>query len=252
MTTGKPTTSYGWASCALASPVEVSPSPDTCCRHRRPCLHAKPIERSYILYRASMLSFMVQKLLPAGSEVPSSFESVGHIAHLNIRDELLPWKRVIGQVIMDKNPHITTVVNKVPLTSTSDTREPTSCRHARDSARSGDGDEVWQVGTIRNEYRVFDMEVVAGEPTLEAEVMQHRAKFRLDFSKVRHTPYRMPLPAVWWPPLRDLNNFLLPEVCGADILGNGKRATLAKACRIARGSGTLTISPTCRCTGTRG
>jgi hypothetical protein len=55
-----------------------------------------------------------QKLLPAGSEVPSSFESVGHIAHLNIRDELLPWKRVIGQVIMDKNPHITTVVNKVP------------------------------------------------------------------------------------------------------------------------------------------
>ena len=56
-----------------------------------------------------------QKLLPAGSEVPSSFEAVGHIAHLNIRDELLPWKRVIGQVIMDKNPSITTVVNKVVL-----------------------------------------------------------------------------------------------------------------------------------------
>ena len=42
-----------------------------------------------------------------------------------------------------------------------------------------------QVGTIKNEYRVFDMEVVAGEPNLEAEVMQHRARFRLDFSKVR-------------------------------------------------------------------
>ena len=53
-----------------------------------------------------------QKLLPAGAEVPSSFESIGHIAHLNIRDDLLPYKRVIGQVIMDKNPHITTVVNK--------------------------------------------------------------------------------------------------------------------------------------------
>ena len=54
-----------------------------------------------------------QRLLPAGSEVPSSFESIGHIAHLNIRDELLPYKHVIGQVIMDKNPSITTVVNKV-------------------------------------------------------------------------------------------------------------------------------------------
>ncbi len=42
------------------------------------------------------------------------------------------------------------------------------------------------MGTIKNEYRVFDMEVVAGEPTLEAEVMQHKAKFRLDFSKVGH------------------------------------------------------------------
>ena len=46
-----------------------------------------------------------------------------------------------------------------------------------------------QVGSIKNEYRVFDMEVVAGEPNLEAEVMQHRARFRLDFSKVlRYSP----------------------------------------------------------------
>ena len=59
----------------------------------------------------------VQRLLPAGSEVPSSFESVGHIAHLNVRDELLPYKHVIGRVIMDKNPTITTVVNKVRWTT---------------------------------------------------------------------------------------------------------------------------------------
>ncbi len=31
-------------------------------------------------------------------EVPSAFETVGHIAHLNLREELLPWKHVIGQV----------------------------------------------------------------------------------------------------------------------------------------------------------
>ena len=41
-----------------------------------------------------------------------------------------------------------------------------------------------QLGNIENEYRVFQMEVLAGEPNLETEVKQHRARFSLDFSKV--------------------------------------------------------------------
>lgn len=41
-----------------------------------------------------------------------------------------------------------------------------------------------QVGTITNEYRVFDMEVVAGEERFETEVVQFNTRFRLDFSKV--------------------------------------------------------------------
>lgn len=55
----------------------------------------------------------LQKLLPEGVDVPTSFESIGHIAHLNLRDEQLPHKALIGQVIIDKNPTIKTVVNKV-------------------------------------------------------------------------------------------------------------------------------------------
>jgi tRNA (guanine37-N1)-methyltransferase len=55
----------------------------------------------------------LQKLLPEGIDVPTSFESIGHIAHLNLRPEQLPHKALIGQVIMDKNPTIRTVVNKV-------------------------------------------------------------------------------------------------------------------------------------------
>lgn len=41
-----------------------------------------------------------------------------------------------------------------------------------------------QVGTITNDYRVFQMEVVAGEAQTETEVVQHKARFKLDFSKV--------------------------------------------------------------------
>ena len=33
-----------------------------------------------------------------GVEVPTAFETVGHIAHLNLKAEQLPHKHVIGQV----------------------------------------------------------------------------------------------------------------------------------------------------------
>lgn len=47
-------------------------------------------------------------------EIPSSFEHAGHIAHLNLREEALPYKYLIGKVILEKNKKtIRTVVNKV-------------------------------------------------------------------------------------------------------------------------------------------
>jgi tRNA (guanine37-N1)-methyltransferase len=41
-----------------------------------------------------------------------------------------------------------------------------------------------QVGSIENEYRVFSMEVLTGEPNLETEVKQHSARFRLNYGEV--------------------------------------------------------------------
>jgi hypothetical protein len=74
------------------------------------------------------------------------------------------------QVLLDKNPRLRTVVNKV--------------------------------GSIENEWRVFQMDVLAttdkggagaaggggtegGAAAMETEVRQHGARFKLDFSKVR-------------------------------------------------------------------
>ncbi|XP_052488874.1 tRNA (guanine(37)-N1)-methyltransferase 2 isoform X5 [Gossypium raimondii] len=96
---------------------------------------------------------ILKQILPLGVEVPSSFETIGHVAHLNIHDELLRFKDVIAKVIYDKNyPRIKTVVNKV--------------------------------GTITNEFRVPKFEILAGESDMVTEVKQYGATFKLDYSLV--------------------------------------------------------------------
>ncbi|MEW5305957.1 MAG: hypothetical protein WDW36_008466 [Sanguina aurantia] len=108
-----------------------------------------PLAMTYAMFSAE---HVLRALLPAGIDVPQSFETVGHIAHLNLREEQLPYKLIIGQVLVDKNVHLKTVVNKI--------------------------------GSIDNEFRVFAMEVIGGESRLETEVMQHGIRFKLDFSQV--------------------------------------------------------------------
>lgn len=95
---------------------------------------------------------VLRRLLPEGVDVPGSFETVGHIAHLNLRDEHEPFKHVIGQVILDKSPSIKTVVNKV--------------------------------GTIDSTFRFFAMEVLAGESSTLVQVKEEGCRFEFDYAKV--------------------------------------------------------------------
>ncbi|KAJ9107929.1 hypothetical protein QFC19_002672 [Naganishia cerealis] len=85
-------------------------------------------------------------------DAPAAFTITGHIAHLNLRAEYLPYKYLIGQVVLDKNANIRTVVNKLD--------------------------------TIESEFRVFKMEVLAGDEDLMAEAHEGGCKFTFDFSKV--------------------------------------------------------------------
>lgn len=75
-------------------------------------------------------------------------------AHLNLREEYLPYKAIIAEVLMDKNPGIRTVINKI--------------------------DEVGE----QNEYRTFNYELLAGVPDMEVEVHESNCVFRFDYSKV--------------------------------------------------------------------
>jgi len=96
---------------------------------------------------------VLRKLLPASiTELPSSFEMAGHVAHVNLREECLPYRYIIGQVLLEKNNHLETVVNKV--------------------------------GIISNEFRTFPMEVIAGKDDLNVEVREYGARFRFNFAKV--------------------------------------------------------------------
>lgn len=44
---------------------------------------------------------VLTRLLPEGMDIPSSFETVGHIAHVNLRDEHAPFKTIIGHVLLE-------------------------------------------------------------------------------------------------------------------------------------------------------
>ena len=76
------------------------------------------------------------------------------IAHLNLRENFLPYKNIIASVLTDKNPSIRTVINKI--------------------------DDVGE----ENEYRTFKYEVLAGPDDLRVEVREQDCIFNFNYAKV--------------------------------------------------------------------
>ncbi|KAF9270710.1 hypothetical protein L218DRAFT_914991 [Marasmius fiardii PR-910] len=99
-------------------------------------------------------SEILQAILPENLRdgAPTGFAATGHIAHMNLNEEYLPYKHVIGQVFLDKNKSIKTVVNKLD--------------------------------NIDTQFRFFEMEILAGEPNLTVEHHESDCRFTFDFSQV--------------------------------------------------------------------
>ncbi|KAM0952393.1 putative tRNA (guanine(37)-N(1))-methyltransferase [Dioscorea sansibarensis] len=109
--------------------------------------------RLTLFYDYWQMNELLEALLPEDMVVPTGFETVGHIAHLNLRDEHLPYKNLIAQVVLDKNkPKIQTVVNKMDV--------------------------------IHNEYRTMQLEVLAGNHSLVTTVIENGIRFRVDLATV--------------------------------------------------------------------
>lgn len=73
-------------------------------------------------------------------------------AHVNLREESLPYRYLVGRVILDKNSHIKTVVNKV--------------------------------GQIETEFRTFPLEVIAGDGDMVVTLRESNASFTFNFAEV--------------------------------------------------------------------
>jgi tRNA (guanine37-N1)-methyltransferase len=106
-----------------------------------------------LFYSYWPMNEVLEALLPEGIIIPTGFETVGHIAHLNLRDEHLPYKKLIAQVVLDKNkPKIQTVVNKTDA--------------------------------IQNDYRTMQLEVLAGNDSLRTMVIESGLRFQVDLGAV--------------------------------------------------------------------
>lgn len=112
-------------------------------------LYLKELDVRYEHYKHQEI---LRAILPEETEVTSGFERLGHIAHVNLDTPHLPYKNVIGEVLLDTHNALKTVVNKSSM--------------------------------IANTFRVFEMEIIAGDDNMITSVVEYGNTFELDFSKV--------------------------------------------------------------------
>ncbi len=95
---------------------------------------------------------MAKVLAGTGVEVPVSFETIGHIAHMNLRDHHAPYRAVIGEVLLDKVKHLRTVISKR--------------------------------GEIASVFRTFEYDLLAGSPDTVVSITHNGCRFSFDYAKV--------------------------------------------------------------------
>lgn len=109
-----------------------------------------------ITYQNWSLSELVKAIIPEDLEPPTSYSKIGHILHINLKDNLLPYKTSIAQIYMDKVPGCRTVINKAQ--------------------------------SIDNIFRNFQIDLLMGDADYQVQVKENGVMFDFDFSTVYWNP----------------------------------------------------------------
>ncbi|KAL3276526.1 hypothetical protein HHI36_011903 [Cryptolaemus montrouzieri] len=105
-----------------------------------------------LTYNNYTYDIILKSVLPGDNDGLSSFTKIGHILHVNLREHLLPYKKLIGEVLLEKVKNCKSVVNKLDM--------------------------------IDNTYRNFEMEILSGEDNMQTSVKENGCLFEFDFSTV--------------------------------------------------------------------
>lgn len=111
------------------------------------------VDFTYQNWRADEL---VRAIIPEGIEPATSYSKIGHILHINLKDNLLPYKTSIAQIYKDKSVGCRTVINKAQ--------------------------------SIDSTFRVFQIDLLLGEADYQVEVKENGVAFEFDFSTVYWNP----------------------------------------------------------------
>lgn len=114
---------------------------------------SKDITLNYDNWKADEI---LSAVLPEDQKGAQSYSLIGHILHLNLKEHIIPYKSLIGQVYLDKLKNISLVVNKT--------------------------------NNIDSTYRNFEMEVLAGTGDTIVTVKENGCAYTMDFTKVYWNP----------------------------------------------------------------
>ena len=142
----------------LLNVSSASPTPDVVVsavqQHKLELITEHTLELGYEhLSSDQILEALLPTPVVASDGVPTSFTIVGHIAHLNLLPVFLPFRFLIGHVLLSKHAStLRTVVNKLD--------------------------------SIDTQFRYFAMELLAGTPEYIATVSESDCLFEFDFRSV--------------------------------------------------------------------
>ena len=153
-----------------------------------------------ILYQNQPVTRILSKLLPPEAQPPpSSYEQIGHVAHVNLRQPHVPHGKLIGRVMLDRlQPSTRTVVNKL--------------------------------GEVGGPYRTYEMDLLAGEDDYFVQQVEHGISLHFDLKNVywctRLEGERTYMIENEFKP----NQLIADAFCGVGALCI--RAAVAKGCRV--------------------